>query len=221
MKYISLDLEFTSLEVEEAKILEFGAIIEDTELKLPFDKIPKFHCYINHKTLNGSVYALAMNSEILKILAKIEDIKDSIEKDKYIKDNNILNDYEITEKFLDFLYENNVTDFNLTSAPYIKMKDNKVYPMLCSKLPKTKLILSGKNLQSKDIPLLKKLPRWNEAFILSHRTIDPAGYFIDWKNDKDVPNLETCKKRANIQGNVAHRAIDDAWDIILLNRTQY
>jgi len=226
MKYISIDLEFTSLDLDEAQILEFGAIIEDTEKKLPYEECPKFQCYVNHKKITGNVYALAMNADILKILAKVEDIKDKDEKTKYIKDNNILNDYEVSQQFLNFVFKNNLANFGLPilgngNSYFMTNGDGDMYPVISSKLPKTELVLAGKNLQSKDIPLLKTLPRWNDAFIMSHRTIDPVSYFINWKDDKNLPSLSECKKRANISGSVTHKALDDAWDVIQLIRTQY
>lgn len=221
MKFISIDLEFSSLNLEDAKILEFGAIIEDSKLKLPFEECPKFHCLINHKKLTGEIYALAMNSDILKTLAKIDDIKDKEEKTKYIKENNILNDYEVTESFFHFLYDNGMCEKSFKDANYVNIVNKNIYPAISSKLPKTKIILAGKNLYSKDIPLLKTLPRWNEVFILSHKSIDPAINFIDWNSDEDVPSLSECKKRAGFVDKVSHRAIDDAWDVIQLLRTNY
>ena len=45
--------------------------------------------------------------------------------------------------------------------------------------------------------------------------------FVNWINDRQLPNLSDCKKRANLNGVVSHDAIDDAWDVIQLLRTEY
>jgi hypothetical protein len=34
-------------------------------------------------------------------------------------------------------------------------------------------------------------------------------------------SLDKCKERAKIQGEVTHDALEDAWDVIELLRTQY
>lgn len=221
MKYISLDLEFSSLDLEEAKILEIGAIIEDTNNQLSYNDIPKFQCYIYHKSITGSSTALYMNSRILKILSEYENIKDKKEKEEFKKENNILHDYEVTEVFYHFLYRNNMIDIEESFDDYIQIKDGEILPMLGKNTPKVKLTLAGKNLQSKDVPLLKTLPRWGNYFIMSHRNLDPVSLYVDWKNDSELPNLSTCKKRAGLDDVVTHYAIDDAWDIIQLLRKKY
>lgn len=221
MKYISIDLEFTSLNLEDAKILEIGAIVEDTENQLSFEECPKFHCYVNHSTLTGNVYALAMNSDILRILAKQHDFSNKSDKDDYIRKNNIISEHEVSQKFLEFLCDANMVEPN-TKTTYIKVNNGKCYPTITNKFEnKIKLVLAGKNLQSKDIPLLKKLPHWNNAFDVTHRFIDPAILYVNWKIDTTLPNLLECKRRANLEDRVSHKAIDDAWDIIMLLRNKY
>jgi hypothetical protein len=51
--------------------------------------------------------------------------------------------------------------------------------------------------------------------------IDPSVLFVDWKNDESVPGLGKCKERAKIDGIVTHDALEDAWDVVQLLRTQY
>lgn len=71
MKYVSIDIETTGLDREKHQVLEVGAIIEDTNNPLPFDEIPRFKCIIGWEELMGSVFAINMNSRIVKILAEI------------------------------------------------------------------------------------------------------------------------------------------------------
>jgi hypothetical protein len=222
MKYLSIDTEFTSLELEEAQLLEIGIILEDTTKKLSYEECPKFHCLINYKTIIGSPAALSMNANILKVLAGLERAENV---NDYRKEHDILNDYEIAGKMWEFLFLNNYPlskNMELLNLQYIKRVEDKMIPDINQKgIPPFNLILAGKNLFSKDIPLLKKLPQWNKFMNISHRAIDPALYFIDWKNDMEVPSLSRCKERAKIEGEVKHNALSDAWDIISLLRTRY
>jgi hypothetical protein len=68
---------------------------------------------------------------------------------------------------------------------------------------------------------LEKLPKWNTYIEIKKRIIDPAVLFADWQNDEVLPNLTTCKIRAKTGDNVTHNALEDAWDVIELMRTQY
>lgn len=38
---------------------------------------------------------------------------------------------------------------------------------------------------------------------------------------EDIPNLTVCKERAGTGDVVTHNAIEDAWDVVQLLRTQY
>jgi hypothetical protein len=222
MKYLSIDTEFSSLNLEESQLLEIGIILEDTNTKLSYEACPKFHCIINHKSITGSPTALGMNTNILKILGGLENADD---KETYKSFHNILNDYEVTPKLWEFLYLNGYPTSNvddLINLQYVKMVDGKMIPDTNQKkIPPFRLVIAGKNIFSKDIPLLKKLPMWHKLMDISQKTIDPAIYFIDWKKDTDVPDLSTCKERAKIEGEVKHNALSDAWDIISLLRTRY
>lgn len=72
MKYVSIDLETTGLDAACCQILEIGAVMDD--LSESFDPQPReiFHRYIKHPEYHGQPYALAMNQDILYILAKGE-----------------------------------------------------------------------------------------------------------------------------------------------------
>lgn len=68
--YVSIDLETTGLNPETCQILEIGAIIDDWVS--PIEKLPRFHCYVIHKQIKGEPFALAMNAEILRLIANHE-----------------------------------------------------------------------------------------------------------------------------------------------------
>jgi oligoribonuclease (3'-5' exoribonuclease) len=70
MKYISLDIETTGLNPKTCDVLEFGAIIEDTDLIFSRNNLPTFHAYIWKDNYRGEPFALAMNAHIFqKMLA--------------------------------------------------------------------------------------------------------------------------------------------------------
>ena len=73
MKFASIDIESTGLNPNHHQILEFGAVIEDTENPLPLQELPTFHAYIVHEITIGDAFALAMNWKILEKIAKRND----------------------------------------------------------------------------------------------------------------------------------------------------
>ncbi len=73
MKYISIDTETCGLDPNNHTLLQFGAIIEDTEKKLPYDECPKFEVILQSDIYHGTPFALSMHTELFKQLALPED----------------------------------------------------------------------------------------------------------------------------------------------------
>lgn len=87
---------------------------------------------------------------------------------------------------------------------------------------KDNIFVAGKNVSTFDFKFMKEYINKFIDFRFSHRTIDPSILFLDYFNDKEVPNLEECKKRAEFENTeVAHNALDDAWDIVNLLEKYY
>lgn len=84
-----------------------------------------------------------------------------------------------------------------------------------------KPIFAGKNVGSFDIPFLDIHASGFSSIPRSYRFIDVGSVMIDFKNDKDIPNLAECKQRVGINEFVSHKALDDAWDVIKVLRTKY
>ena len=93
MKYISIDTETTGLDPENCQILSFGAIIEDTNNRLPFDKVPKFYKVMKLRQIIGEPYALNLNKDL------IEEIKEG-------KSENLISPDDFVDEFKDFLEDN-------------------------------------------------------------------------------------------------------------------
>lgn len=70
MKYVSCDLETSSLEPHEDHILMFSFVVEDTRRpEVPVEGLPHFTGFVRQPVIKGQAYALAMNKWILEILA--------------------------------------------------------------------------------------------------------------------------------------------------------
>ena len=70
MKYVSIDIETSGLDHEKNCILSFGAIIEDTQKKLPYEECPKFNAIILQREIIGSPRAITMNKNIISMIAE-------------------------------------------------------------------------------------------------------------------------------------------------------
>lgn len=68
MKYLSIDIETTGLNPHEHKIIEFGALLEDTtKIHLSVSDLPHYHCIIQQE-MKGDPIALEMNQKIFEIM---------------------------------------------------------------------------------------------------------------------------------------------------------
>ena len=66
MKYVCIDIETTGLDPVNHQILQFAAVIRDTDkMSEPLSESPTMVCYVEHENYHGQPYALAMNSKIL------------------------------------------------------------------------------------------------------------------------------------------------------------
>jgi len=225
MKYISIDLETTGLEKDRYEILSFVAIIEDTENKLPLSEIPKFHAAILHSELTGSPFAFNMNKKIIEAIVQYQTAKDQDEKNDLVQMTGMLfyHEDEVVEGFYRWLYDNGMVEFdpNFLKQQIVRLENGKIYPAITSKTKPVTINVAGKNFASFDKHFIERLPRWKQLIRIRQRIIDPAVIFTDWKNDDALPSLDKCKERAKIQGEVTHDALEDAWDVIELLRTQY
>lgn len=104
MKYVSIDIETTGLDHQENQTLEIGAVIDDFDNPLPLADLPRFQTYVRHKKIVGEPYALAMNADILRIIATND-----------VKAHRIMNPDEITLVMKQWLSNNGLTK-NITCA---------------------------------------------------------------------------------------------------------
>ena len=78
MKYVSIDIETSGLDHEKHKVLSIGAIIEDTEKKLPYEECPKFNAVILQNEITGSPRALTMNKGLIAMIGEYLEGSDEV-----------------------------------------------------------------------------------------------------------------------------------------------
>lgn len=192
MIYVSIDLETTSLDPLNGQIIQFGAIIEDTDKRLPYDECPKFEMLLEHSSYWGQAFPFQMHQELFRRLAAVEG-KTLEEKELA----GVIPIKELGERFALFLSMNGID-------------------------PKTAINVAGKNFGTFDWAFLKQNMEFKKHIKMSQRIIDPAILYWDPITDKRLPNLEECKKRAGLKvTTVAHTCLPDAWDVIELIRIKY
>ena len=224
MRYISIDIETTGLDVDFNQILSIGAVIEDTLNPLPFEELPKFHAVIKRESVYGSIFALNLNRDLIQAIkdyseARTEELKQEVEESFGAK---FYHEDEVVEALFQFCYDNGLVPVDPDFLnKQIKIVNGKPYPILTSNMPKVYLNCAGKNFAGFDKKFLEKLPRWKQVFSIRSRVLDPGILFVDWINDESIPSLDECKKRAGIDGVVTHNAVEDAMDVVMLLRQCY
>lgn len=191
MKYVSLDLETTSLEPSPRHILQVSMVVEDTtKPEVAVEDLPHFTCFVNHERIRGQAYALGMNGWILDILSGR---------------NKTPQPYPILT-WKDALFDDDEAPEGTWLVPALAFLDEQ--------FGSSKITVAGKNVAGFDIPFLPK--ELKSRF--RHKVLDPGTLYVNWQTDDQAPNFELCKKRAGLNTPVAHDAREDALDVIRLLR---
>lgn len=221
MVYVSIDIETSGLDHEKHKTLSIGAIIEDTEKKLPYEECPKFNAIVLQNEITGSPRAITMNKEIIGMIGEYLEGTDET---RFLM--NVHSDYsfykedEVVKEFYWWLEKNGYFQGN-NSGGYVQLDSNYMKPVINSTTKPITLNVAGKNFGTFDKLFLQQLPWWQKLIRTRQRVLDPAILMVDWKNDKSLPNLTQCKERAGVNGIVTHNALGDAWDVIEVLRKFY
>jgi oligoribonuclease len=226
MKYISIDIETTGIDREKCQILSIGAIIEDTANIKPISECPQFHAAIklqDRQGFYGEPVALAMNAELIGHIAKYATSSQE-EKNDIVNMTGMqfLEESEIVSEFYYWLYANEAfvipdkVDMNLIT----RHPEYGIVPHI-NRAPKAVINVAGKNFGTFDKIFLERLPRWKQLIEVRNRILDPAILFVDWTEDRALPGLDLCKRRAQIPGSVTHNALEDAIDVVNVLRTTY
>lgn len=216
MIYVSIDIETSGLDHEKNCILSIGAIIEDTEKKLPYEECPKFNAVILQREIVGSPRALTMNKGLIAMIGEYLEGNDETRFNMdTILSYSFYEKEDVVKEFFKFLVSNDVINVEWTND----WKDGKVD--INSNTRPVTINVAGKNFGTFDKLFLQQLPWWQKLIRTRQRVLDPAILCVDWKNDKSLPSLTTCKERTNISGEVTHDALEDAWDVIEVLRKFY
>lgn len=90
------------------------------------------------------------------------------------------------------------------------LEENKIDPF--------HVLAAGKNFASFDRIFLEKLPSFSCCVRFNHRSYDPGMLFWNPDIDSEIPDTETCIKRAELLPLVRHTALEDALVTIQLMR---
>jgi len=224
MKYISIDLETTGLDPDNCQVLSIGAVIEDTNDIKPLADLPTFHGVVLPNRIEGDPYALNMNKDLIELIVRYQTSK-TTENKNLLEATSGMKFYkkeDIVEAFYYWLAENGFVEFDgIDSGGYVKMENGKMLPMITEKTKPIHITAAGKNFATFDLKFLEKMPRWKQLIKVRQRILDPSILYTEWKEDESLPGFGLCKKRAGLPEDVAHDALEDALDIVLLLRKQY
>ena len=222
MIYVSIDIETSGLEPLNNSVLSFGAIIEDTTNKLPYEKLPKFNAIVLQNQITGSPRAISMNKEII---ALIGEYKEGNEEDRtnleHHSDYVFLQENELAQKFYDFLFLNGIYPNSSFLNNHVRNVNGTMIPAFNNHTPSLTINVAGKNFGTFDKLFLEELPWWKKLIKIRQRIIDPSVLYCKWDEDNAIPSLKKCKERAGIDGEVAHTALEDAWDVVQMLRKFY
>ena len=199
MKYVSLDIETTGIDMENHNVLSIGAVIDDLQKpEIPVEELPKIHILIYYKELVGSPVDLTMNADLIKRTERLFEHAKNSNVQKYL------------EKYESF------TRCPIQAGQNLKhfLATNLRFPLdMCHPYPPPVI---GKNVGTFDIPFLDNqcdVPR----SMWTRRVMDPTTLWIE-STDEVPPSLLDCMKRAGIKVGTIHDAIEDAWNTIRVFR---
>lgn len=229
MKYVSIDIETTGIDNETTQTLSIGLVVEDTENVLPIEDLPKLEIGIIRDRLEGEIFALNMNRDLISDILRYKMARSFEEQEAVCKETGreYMREEDAAKRIFHFLWDNQALDgevsFDANHMVEVVHRDGvaKTYPSITSKMKPFYFNAAGKNFGSFDQKFLERLPRWKQIFRIRNRILDPAILYVDWKGDESLPGLSKCKERAGLNSHVTHNAIDDALDVVVLLRKQY
>ena len=222
MIYVSIDIETSGLEPLNNSVLSFGAIIEDTTNKLPYEKLPKFNAIVLQNQITGSPRAISMNKEIISLIGEYQEGNEEDRANlEHHSDYVFLEENELAQKFYDFLFLNGIYPNSSFLNNHVRNVNGTMIPAFNNHTPSLTINVAGKNFGTFDKLFLEELPWWKKLIKIRQRIIDPSVLYCKWDEDNAIPSLKKCKERAGIDGEVAHTALEDAWDVVQMLRKFY
>ena len=146
MKYASIDIETTGIDNERSQTLSIGIVLEDCNDIKPINELPKLEVAIIRERLDGEIFALNMNrdliSDILRYkLAKTDEERKQIEAET---GREYLNEEDVVKRIFQFMFDHSALEGDYTFGDMREIVNGKSYPALTSKMPKWSNLKNGK-----------------------------------------------------------------------------
>lgn len=195
MIYVSIDLETTGLDPRVDQVLQVALVVEDTSQAqdVPVGQLPTFECLVQAPgdVYSGSPYALWLNGDLLKALAK-------------------------PERFDDLGYLGATLRGRRLPIYAAPVWERVAADWLTRQVGPGRVTASGKNAAGFDLQFLSG--ELKARFL--HRVLDPGSAFVDFQRSK-LLSLDELKTAYEVEGPVSHDATEDARDVIRLLRKLY
>jgi predicted NAD/FAD-binding protein len=138
-----------------------GAIIEDTEKKLPYDECPKFNTIILQREIVGSPRAITMNKDIIAMIGEYLEGDDETKQNLQThSDYLFLEKDEVVKKFYQWLHGNGYYQGILNSGGYVEVVNSITHPLINKDTIPITINVAGKNFATFDKLFLEQLPWW-------------------------------------------------------------
>lgn len=194
MKYISIDLETTGLDPNVHNVLEFGAVVTDTQDITPLEALPCFQCYLHYDRVDGNPTALKMNAEVIKNIRTTPLTVDILDFESKVKNNSVSEIKVVPDNLL----------------PWFKR-----WLTILGFENDEPIFVAGKNYNTFDQLFLQKLPGYKDIKWDYRTALDPGLLYLE-ADDKAIPSLADCLKRCDLESVVRHRALSDCFDVVKL-----
>jgi oligoribonuclease (3'-5' exoribonuclease) len=192
MKYVSIDIETTGLEIGNAQVLSVGLVVDDLEEQLPIEELPRLHLMVDTTGCPiyvGTLYAFVLNSDLLARTLRLQQGEENLES------------HEL------FVEHGKV---GITLRHWLELHVD----------PDKKVVFAGKNAGSFDLPFLCHDFNLDDYISYSHKVLDPTMLYMK-ASDETPPSLDQCLERAGIEEEVTHNALDDALAVVKLIRHHF
>lgn len=195
MKYVSIDIETTGMDCAKNQMIQFGAVIEDTDNVLPVEELPTFDALLLHYSYVVDPFCLDFHAKLYDKMGSVKGVE-----------------FECQEK-------DNVTSVvtNVSKSPQNLEILFKIFLKKNGIDANKKIIVAGKNFTGFDAGWVKPaMP----GLKFHHRVLDPVTLFVK-DTDTQPPNLKQCAERANVsfKADGYHTAVSDAIMVIELLRS--
>jgi DNA polymerase III epsilon subunit-like protein len=180
--FVSIDTETLGLG-PLAPIIEIGAVMQNW--LEPVVNPKTFHYYVLPESkvyYNCEPYAMSMHPTILRRIATLD------------PGYNYLRPNRVAQTFTNWLKSN-----------------PQCFKPVRTRGEERQIVVAGKNYLGFDYPrLVQNFPRWATDVPASHRVFDMGNLYWNALVDEEPPSTGTCMKRAGLDGDVAHTALEDA-----------